>query len=126
MDPLPLEQVRELHQESEIIEERMSFIDQQVRELTDFIGYLRTFEHAEHPEVLASLGKGVFIETSLRGKTLLVDVGAGVLVKKNVSEVRAVITQQLEGLHGLRTEAQQRLLSLKAQFEQLVRALPNK
>lgn len=120
MEQALLERVHALHQESEALEERITFVDKQVSELTEFLGHLAAFESSSDPLLFSSLGKGVFVRTSLHDKTLLVDVGAGILVKKKSADVRAIIQGQLEGLRTMRHEAQSALQGYHAEFEALI------
>ncbi len=120
MEQALLERVQVLHQESEALEERMTFVDKQVQELTDFLGHLHVLQASSDPSFFSSVGKGVFVETRLANKRLLIDVGAGVLVKKEIREVQEIIQGQLEGLRTMRHETQTSLEELHAEFERLI------
>ena len=118
-----IEQIQQLQQESEQAEERVLFIDRQAGELTEFLGHLSFLENTQEKEVISSLGKGLFIETSLKSKTLLVDVGASVLAKKTIPEVQATISSQLATLREMRKDADARLHEIHDNFELLVSRL---
>lgn len=120
MEQALLERVQTLHQESESLEERMTFVDKQVEELTDFLGHLRVLELSKDSSFFSSLGKGVFVESQLRSKRLLIDVGTGVLVKKEIPEVQEIIRGQLEGLRVMRNETQTALERLHTEFEEII------
>lgn len=118
-----LPRIQQLHAESEAVEERISFIDTQVEELTQFIIHLEALENSSETRMLSSLGKGIFIPTTLADKNLWVDVGAGVLVRKRIPEALAIITHQLKNLGQMRTESQAYLHTLHREFETMIAVL---
>lgn len=120
MNEALLERIQLLHQESEALEERISFIDKQVHELTDFFTYLAILETSQEKQFFSSIGKGVFMEAQRGDIPLLVDVGAGVLVKKKIPDVRTIIQGQLQGLSSMRSEAQKALHGFHVEFETLI------
>lgn len=109
-----------LHAESALVEERISFVDKQVQELSEFLEHLSFLEMSKSDELFASLGKGIFLDARLHSKDLFVDAGAGVLVKKSLAEVKKIIRSQLENLSRMRTESQSQLVQIHAQFEEIV------
>lgn len=122
MNEALLEKARLLHQESEALEERKSFVEQQIEELTVFTRDLATLNDAPS-EMLASLGKGVFVKGMMQGGEFFVDVGAGVIVKKSLPEVRDIIQGQLEGLEQIRKTTHVRLEELQGEFEEILKNL---
>ncbi len=104
-----VEKARILHAEAQALEERLQFIEQQILELWDFEEGLRKLEVSKQHELLAGIGKGVFLKSSSERKELFVDVGSGVIVKKDIHEIIAVIGEQIEKLESLREDARERL-----------------
>lgn len=123
MDTSLIERAQILHGESQLIEERITFIDKQVRELTEFLEHLGFIHGTPETHIFSSLGKGLFLETSLRSKDVFVEAGAGVLIKKSIPEVQTIIRTQLENLSRMRYESQEQLNMLHGEFEQLVSKL---
>lgn len=123
MDTSLIERAQILHGESQLIEERIGFIDKQVRELTEFLEHLSFIQETSETQLFSSLGKGLFLETSLRSKEIFVEAGAGVLIKKSLPEVQTIIRTQLESLSRMRSESQEQLTTLHGEFEQLVSKL---
>lgn len=120
MDQNLVDRVQMLHAESELVEERISFIDKQVTELSEFLGHLSFIEASSQNELVSSLGKGIFIRSVLSSKEIMVDVGAGVLVKKSGPEVQKIIQSQLENLARMRGESQHQLATLQREFETII------
>ncbi len=121
MNESVIERAQLLHQESEGLEERLRFIDQQLSELTQFNVDLGTLSVRTSNEMLASLGRGVFARCAFVGTELFVDIGAGVIVKKTVPEVRTIISGQLQNLQTLRAETHEQLQKMQREFEHILR-----
>ena len=85
-----------LQQQSQEAEKQLAFVDEQIRELEEFSKNLDFIDESKEKEILASLGKGVFIKSEIKEKKLFVDVGAGVLVRKTALETKKVIDGQLK------------------------------
>ena len=111
-----LERAQAMHGEAQALEERINFLQQQIVELVDFEKGLHALENNEHKEIFASLGKGVFVPAKIESKEMLVEVGSGVIVKKNAGQVLEVIKEQIDRLENLRSDAQENLSSLQEEF----------
>lgn len=120
METALIEQAQELHAESEGLEERLQFIEQQMSELREFITHLSFLENNPSREGISSIGKGVFLEAQFKTETLLVDVGNKIFVRKSIIQVKEIIAHQLEGLQHLHRETEARLQEIRMQFESLV------
>ena len=71
-------------------------------------------------EILAPLGKGVFIKSEIKDKKIFVDIGAGVLVRKSPKEAREVIEDQLKKLEEMRQEIHKHIESTNQELQSLV------
>ncbi len=77
------------------LESRLEFINQHISELNEFQNNLDFIIKSSSNEMLSWIGKGVHMKTTLLSKELLVEVGAGVVVKKKPAEMKNVIEDQL-------------------------------
>ncbi len=125
MNQALIESIQQLHGESELVEERLSFIDKQVAELTDFLGHLSFLAQTKEENFFSSMGKGIFLEATLKSKQLFVDAGAGVIVKKSISDVQIIIQGQLQNLSRMRSESQAQLQMLQNEFETIISRIEN-
>lgn len=96
----------QLHQQSEEFDNQMSFINQQILELNEFAKTLNALLASEEKEMLSSVGKGVYLKTSLISKELFVEVGSGVVVKKTPQQTLEVIKQQIEKFNEMKSQIQ--------------------
>ena len=95
-------QISLLEEEAKKIEEEILTIDKQILEFKSLLESLEEIKKAEKKEILASLGKGVFIKTELKEKNFFVNVGGGVVVKKKHDETKKIIEKQIRELEELK------------------------
>lgn len=103
-----------LEQDARQMEQQLVMIEQQIIELQNLKVALGEIEKAkEKDDILASLGKNIFIKTALLSKDLLVNVGAKTAVKKTASEVQEIIDKDLIKISQVREQ-------LAKEFERIV------
>ena len=78
---------------------------------------LEEFSGKRESEVLAPLGRGIFVKTKLLSEEFLVDIGGGNLVKKTIPETKKVLEEQIKKLNGLKEELQEALENLHKELE---------
>lgn len=91
-------EVQEMAQQAERIEQHVGFLGQQIEELEKFKSNLNRFDAKPGNKMLASFGKGVFMESELKSDKLFVEVGAGILVRKEAGEVSSILEQQIQSI----------------------------
>jgi len=89
-------------------------------EMENFEKSLSALEKTGEKEMLSSLGKGVYVETELKGKGLFVEVGAGVIVKKTPEETRKIIESQIVKLKEAQSQLQVQLEMFHKEFQSMV------
>src|SRR3989344_8369868 len=85
-------------------EGKINFVNQQLAELEQFNLALNSFKHSNEDKMLSSFGKGVYVKTKLESKDLFVEVGAGIVLKKNPDEMTKIIENQLLKLREIRIQ----------------------
>jgi len=93
-----------LNRQSKDNEERLKIVEQQILELKSFENNLGELENNKNKEVLASLGKGVFIKADLKEEDLFVEVGSGILVKKSLGDSKKIAEQQTKKLLEMKNQ----------------------
>ncbi len=109
-----------LQQQSEEIESRLQFVNEQIQELEQFSGDLRVLDKNDNKEILASLGKGVYAKSELKDKKLFVQVGAGVVIKKSINETIEVIGEQIKRFEEARVQLKMQLESYAQELKRMV------
>ena len=111
----------DLRKRSEEIERNLQFVNEQVAELEGFEKGLEFLQNEEEKEILAPLGKGVFVKVEKRkSEKLFVDVGAGVLVRKTPEETRKVILEQMRKFKEAKIQLTTELEGFAAQFREMM------
>lgn len=98
-----------LHQQSQELEQQLEFIEKQINELSDFSKSLSNLSKTSQSEILAPLGKGVFIKSDIKDKKLFVEIGSGVVIRKTPEETSEVITSQISKLNELKAHISSQL-----------------
>jgi prefoldin alpha subunit len=111
-------------QEAERIEQQIQMIDQHLSELGAVNESILAIKNSDkNKEILANLGKGIFVKADLREKNLFVNVGRDVLIKKTPDETIKVIqgetTKLMEGKELLIEKIQGIQESMKSMMEEM-------
>ena len=81
MDVELLMNLEKASQQSREIEEKLKVVEQQVAELESFRVSLDALKNSDEKEILASLGRGVFVKSDIKDEKFFVDVGSGIFVE---------------------------------------------
>lgn len=105
MDQAELMQIALVERQARELEGHLEIVSSQIIELEDFIGTIEALISSKERDILASLGKRVFIKTQAHDfDELFVEVGAGVIVKKTPKETADIIKEQIKRLKEVRIE----------------------
>lgn len=85
-----------LEQHSHEIEQNLEMIEAQILELKHLLNSITQIESSKENSLYSSLGKGIYLKTKLEDKNLLVQVGAGVALKKTPLQTSQLIEEQLK------------------------------
>jgi len=105
------QQIRQLQEQLRSVEEAtydMNFIK---NGLDSLVGKVDT-------EIMAPLGKGIFVKAKLLSETLTVDVGAKNFVEKSIPETKELINNQLLKLKDVKIELESELNKLNSEITQ--------
>jgi len=109
-----------LEQEMNRLEQQMQLIEQQVLEMQNLKNSLEELEKSKEKELLANLGKNIFIKTEIKDKNLLVDIGNKTFVKKNIKETLKVIEDQLAKLMDAKGKIMEKMQEFQQQTEKVI------
>lgn len=110
----------ELEKKMQELSNNLEFIDSQINELEQFHENLNSLKNWKDKEMLASLGKGVYLKTSLLEKELFVEVGSGIVVKKNLLETQKIVEEQIKRIKEARISILTELDSIQTEFNNLL------
>ncbi|MCK5624635.1 prefoldin subunit alpha [Candidatus Pacearchaeota archaeon] len=99
------QQIMQLQQQLESVEQAIVEMNSLVIGLDELIG-------SKEKEILAPIGRGIFVKTKLASEELTVDVGGKNLVKKSIPETKKLIEDQIVKLDEVKKELNSNLESI--------------
>lgn len=110
-----------LEQQMNKLQEQSQIVEQQLAELQALSLHMEDLKKLEKGnEVLASIGKNIFLKTNLVEKELLVDIGSKTLVKKSSSETKKIIEKDIEKLEDIRNKIKIEMEKIISQLQALM------
>jgi prefoldin alpha subunit len=113
------------NQQLERIQEYMQRLEKQVAEVLAMKEALDNLQHIkENDEMLVPMAAGVFMKAkAAKERTLLVNVGQGVIVPKDAQGVHAMLDEQLSDMRKYEEQLQREFDTNLAQLQEIERRL---
>jgi prefoldin subunit 5 len=106
-----------MEQEARQIEQQLEILEHQIIEMQLLKLHMEELDKgSQKKEILANLGRNIFIEAESKNKDFLVDVGAKTIVRKNAKEVAELIEKELSQLEIGKHTILQELQRIAAQL----------
>jgi len=96
------QQIQQLQQQLQAVEQGINEMDGLNNGLNELIGSVGK-------EILASIGRGVFVKAKLLSEDLTIDIGNKTFVKKKIPEAQELIKKQIEKLKDVKKELENNL-----------------
>jgi|SRR3989344_7154697 len=113
-------QAIEMQKVSEETESQLSFVNEQIADLKNFKQNLLELSKSQTEEILAPLGRGVYVKSKITDNRLFVEAGAGVVVRKTPIEAVKVIEDQIQKFSQASIHLLEQLENYKQSFGQLL------
>jgi prefoldin alpha subunit len=115
-------QVQMLGQEAEKIEQQIQLFDGQITEFNAVKESLEAIDSKDNDkkEILANLGKGIFIKADIKDKELYVNVGKEVVVRKDIKSTLKVVDDQVRKLLEGKEELIERIGQIQEKMQELM------
>lgn len=91
------------------LQQQLEAVEQAIVEMNSLILGLGELTGAKEKEILATIGKGIFVKTKLISEDLIVDVGGKNFVKKSIPETKKLIEDQVIKLKEVKKELEDNL-----------------
>lgn len=91
------------------IQEQSRAVEQAILDLTQISTGLETIIGNGDSEVMAPIGRGIFVKAKLLSEDLTVDIGGGNFVTKTIAQTKEMIGEQSEKLNGMKEELDQEM-----------------
>lgn len=95
------------------LRQQFQAVEEGIVELNSLNFGLDDIETSEGKEILALLGRGVFVKAKIVSNDLIVDVGNKNFVNKKVSETKEIIEEQIQKLENLKKELDEKIVEVE-------------
>jgi len=85
-----------LQQQAQQIQEQLQLVEQNVSDLSSISNGLNELKGKKDSEMLAPLGRGIFVKAKILSEELTVDIGKKNFVKKSIPETQEIILLQID------------------------------
>ena len=101
-------------------QEQINAIENGIVEL-EALGFgLDEIKNPEGKEIMAPVGRGIFVKSKIISNDFIVDVGGKNLVTKSVSETKEMINEQVEKLRSVKGELETGLEEIGKEAERII------
>ncbi len=112
--------VQLIEQEINQLNQQLQLIEENIKEFGELISSLNEIENNKNKDILANLGKRIYLPVEIKDNRLIVDVGKGNFVKKTISETKEIAKNQTEKLIEVKNEIIKRLEILQEEINNLI------
>ncbi len=120
MDQEAVMRIQMMEQETNQLNEQLKMVDQNVVEMNDLKASLDEIDSNENKEIMANLGKRIFIPVDIREKSLIVEVGKGNFVKKSVPDTKKIVDEEGDKLVEAKNQIMGRLDELQNEMNKMI------
>jgi prefoldin alpha subunit len=116
-----IELINSLNSRYETIVEQLKIIEQQISELSTFEEELGIIKEKSSQDMLVQIGKSVFAQVKIDPSSkLLVDVGAGYFINKNIDEVKLIVLEQKKRLESFKLQMSPELDKITQELQSII------
>lgn len=106
-----------MQQQAEKIQEQIELVNSQMQDLDSLKSSLANLDKGE---ILANIGRGIFVKAEIKNKDLYVNIGEKVVVKKNTEETQDMIGKQMINLENIKNQLLDDLQGINRQLQSLI------
>jgi len=100
------------------LSQQLQAVEENIVELNSLIFDLDEIKKGK--EILAQVGKGVFVNANLTSNELTVNVGEKNFVKKNIPETKKLIKEQLSKLENVKKELEMKIDEIGGEIQRIL------
>lgn len=104
----------------EMLNQQLQLIEKSILDLNSLNFGMDEIKDSVGKEVLAQLGRGIFVKTKIVSEELILDVGGNTFVQKSIPETRKIIKEQIEKLNQLKKELEDKIEEIDKEVAELV------
>ena len=107
-------------QQMQQLQQQLQAVEQGIIEMNNLSLGLEELVGSKDKEILAPIGRGIFVKAKLLSEELTVDIGGKNFVKKSVPEAKKIIDEQIKKLEDVKKELNNNLENSNAEFMKMV------
>ena len=107
---------QQIHQTQEQIEA----VEKGINELANLGFGLDELKGSRGKEILAALGRGVFVSAEVKSENLIVDIGGKNFVRKSIPETKEIIEEQIKKLITVRNELNENMEVINKEMKKAI------
>lgn len=107
---------QQIHQ----LQQQLQAVDNGINELTNLNLGLDELVGKKDNEILAPIGRGIFVKSKLLSEKLIVDVGGKNFVKKNIPDTKKILDEQLNKLIDIQKQLSEKMEELSKEVTDLI------
>jgi prefoldin alpha subunit len=92
-----------------MLQEQMNAVEQATMDLQTLDFGLDDLKDSKDREILAQVGRGIFVKAKITGEELLVDIGNKNFVTKSIENTKEVLKEQIEKLNQIKEDLESEL-----------------
>jgi len=123
MDQNTIMQATQIQQQHEQLTQHLTIVNQQIDELGMFSKQLTSLKDSKDKELLATIGKGIYMKTKVLEEKMFVEVGSNVLVRKTPEQTQETIKGQLRRLLEIKLQISAQIEQHQAQLQHIIEQL---
>ena len=123
---MPDEKQQEIMYKMQVFEQQMQQVQQQLQmieqgkvELNDMSKAIEDLKGKTGKEIMAPIGRGIYVKAKLVSEDLTVDIGGKKFVKKDIDQTKETIAKQLEKLDEVNKQLDKTLEDLNKEVMEL-------
>ena len=109
-----------LEQQIQHLQQQLQAVEESTVDLNTLAFGLDELKGSVGKEVLAPLGRGIFVKTKLLSENLIVDIGGRNLVGKSIPDTKKIISEQMEKLGNVKIELIGKIEELSRELNRLI------
>lgn len=113
-------QFQMMEQEANKLSQQLQLIENNLVEIDGIKTGLDEIQKKDTKEMLANIGKKIYIPVEIKEKNLIIEVGNKKFVKKSITETKELISEQIVKLNSAKQEITQRLEELQEEAGRLM------
>jgi prefoldin alpha subunit len=102
------------------IQEQLGAIEQAIMDMSQIKLGLNEIKGKEGEDIMAPIGRGVYVKAKLLSEELTVDVGGKNFVSKSIEETKELINEQIEKLKDIKIQLEKELDKINEEITEIM------